>query len=271
MIYPLVSVVMPVYNSARSIDNAVNSVKLQKYTNWELIVVDGGSSDNTVQIISNLSYGDKRIRLVNNKNDKGPAHARSTGIKEARGEYIAFLDGDDLWISSKLSKQIKFMEETKSVFSYTQYRIIDKDGEYASQVVSMKKRFSYWSALFFRGIATPTVVAKRNLFSESILRINNLSHGEDYIWWLLILREGVSANGLMKPLSLYRDMENSLSKNRLKHLICVWETYIIILKLPKFLASIAFFSYLLNVMKRRMSYRLRTMISGTIIVNKLMM
>lgn len=271
MTYPLVSVVMPVYNSARSIEKAVNSVQLQKYTNWELIVVDGGSSDKTVQIISNLSNADMRIRLVHNKNDKGPAHARSTGIKDACGEYIAFLDGDDLWISSKLSEQINFMEETKTVFSYTQYRIIDKDGEYASQVVSMKRRFSFWSALFFRGIATPTVVARRDLFSESILRINNLSHGEDYIWWLLILREGVSAIGFMKPLSLYRDMENSLSKNRLKHLRCVWQTYITILNLPKFLAITAFFSYIMDVIKRRTSYRLRTMISGTIAVNKLLM
>jgi teichuronic acid biosynthesis glycosyltransferase TuaG len=261
---------MPVFNSAMYIEDAVRSVQQQNLDDWELLVIDGCSTDDTCQIISRMQDRDPRIRLIVNQNDTGPAHARSTGIREAQGEDVAFLDGDDLWISSKLNDQIAFMRRSNSDFSYTQYRVMNNEGTQASQALTMRRKFGFWSALGFRGIATPTVIARRALFTEEILKTIGLPQGEDYIWWLLILRKGISASGLMKPLSLYRNSENSNSKNRIKHLKCVWQSYRILLGINVAVAVAVFISYTMDVIIRRFRYKLLTKIFGTLKVSELM-
>lgn len=267
---PLVSVVMPVYNSAMFVEDAVHSVQQQTLDDWELLVVDGGSTDDTCKIISVIQERDPRVRLIVNYNDSGPAHARSTGITASQGEYVAFLDGDDLWISSKLNDQIAFMRKSKCDFSYTQYRVMNKEGTQASQTLTMRSQFGFWTALRFRGIATPTVIAKRALFTEDILKTIGLPHGEDYVWWLLVLRKGILASGLMMPLSLYRDSDTSLSKNRIKHLKCVWQSYRILLGINATVAFAAFISYTTDVMFRRLRFKLLTKVYGTLKVRELM-
>jgi teichuronic acid biosynthesis glycosyltransferase TuaG len=267
---PIVSVVMPAFNSARFIEASINSVLQQKLKEWELLVVDGGSSDETREIVSRYCTIDSRVRLIPNPDDKGPAHARSTGIRHAYGEYVAFLDGDDLWLPNKLSDQIDFMFSTNSNFAYTKYRVMNSQGTDASCPMSVYREYGFWSALALRGIATATVIAKRSLFSEEILNTYGLSHGEDYLWWLMILRRGTKARGLMRPLALYRDVESSLSKRRWKHQRSVWRTYRVELGVPAPIAAFAYTTYVLDVAVRRFRCLLCTKVNGSIQVREVL-
>ena len=114
---PKVSVIMPSFNSCRFIEDAVNSVLNQSYKNLELIVVDGGSNDSTIELINKISATDSRLVIINNINDDGPAHARQVGIEKSQGNYIAFLDADDYWLPEKTEMQINFMEDNNFNFS----------------------------------------------------------------------------------------------------------------------------------------------------------
>ena len=117
----LVSVIMPSYNTARFIGNSIKSVLNQTYTNWELIIVDDCSTDNTDEVVEN--FKDKRIKFFKNKKNYGAAFSRNRALKLAEGRWIAFLDSDDLWVNTKLEKQISFMKKNGYSFTYTDYMI----------------------------------------------------------------------------------------------------------------------------------------------------
>lgn len=267
---PIVSIVMPAFNSASFIEASINSVIHQELQEWELLVVDGGSRDDTCEIVSRYSVADPRIRLVANHDDKGPAHARSTGVRLARGDYVAFLDGDDLWLRSKLSTQIDFMQLTGTVFSYTQYRVMDSQGTEVSCPVNIHRQYSYPSYLFLRGIGCSTVVIKRSLFTEEVLETYGLWHGEDTLWWLKLLRAGAQAHGIFQPLVLYRDTEGSLSKYRLRNQSSVWRIYRDEFRLSLIFAILAYVSYVADVALRRFSSRLCTKFSGKRKINEVL-
>ena len=116
MAIPLVSVIMPSFNSGKHIEESVESVLAQDLENWELIIVDGGSSDNTLALILKKIKTSKKIKLVKSKKDYGPAHARSVGVEKSKGKYIAFLDADDTWDSNKLSSHLHFMKSYSILF-----------------------------------------------------------------------------------------------------------------------------------------------------------
>src|SRR5260370_41005098 len=122
------SVVMPRFNSARYISEAIESVRGQSLKAFELLVVDGGSQDHTQGVIREISRQDSRIRLIKNDSDRGPAHARSIGIKQARGRYIAFLDADDYWLPEKLEYQVSFMSRTSAQFCFSRYPSVSENG-----------------------------------------------------------------------------------------------------------------------------------------------
>jgi len=259
---PIVSIVMPAFNSASFIEASIDSVVKQEFRDWELLVVDGGSIDETLDIVIRYSAIDSRIRLILNPDDHGPAHARSTGIKHARGEYIAFLDADDLWLSKKLSNQMEFMQRTNTVFSYTQYRQINSQGTEALCPVRIHKQYNFTSYLFLRGIGCSTVIAQRDLFTEDVLSTYGSSHGEDTLWWLKLLRAGANARGLLEPLVLYRNTEGSRSKDRYLNQISVWRIYRNDFHLSAIVAAIAYVSYLGDVAMRRAHCRLCTRVFG---------
>jgi teichuronic acid biosynthesis glycosyltransferase TuaG len=259
---PVVSIVMPAFNSSRFIEASISSVLRQEFQGWELLVVDGGSCDSTRDIVDRFAAADHRVRLVPNHNDRGPAHARATGVRQARGEYVAFLDADDLWLRTKLSNQIAFMCRTGTDFSYTQYRVMNSQGTEVSCPISIRRQYTYPSYLFLRGIGCSTVVIKRNLFSEEILETYGLWHGEDTLWWLKLLRAGAHARGVFEPLVLYRDAEGSLSKHRLRNQASVWRIYRDDFYLSLVTASAAYVSYVTDVALRRFRYRLCTKVFG---------
>lgn len=210
----LISIITPVFNSANFLSETIKSVISQSYTNWELLLVDGGSVDNSLETCKRFAEIDSRIRVILNKNDKGPAHARYTGIKESRGEYIAFLDADDIWLENKLSFQVNEMIKKGIHFSYSRCRELQPDGYRVSRVLPTYKSFSFPGYLGKRGIYALTVIIKKDLLSEDIISIWNKDSYDDTLWWLMVMKKGIKAYLIDKDLALYRLSTNQLSANR---------------------------------------------------------
>jgi len=242
---------MPSFNSQGFIAAAIESVISQKFRFWELIIVDGGSTDQTLSIVMAYVSLDDRIKVLKNENDQGPAHARANGIRRAQGEYIAFLDSDDLWLTNKLDLQLSFMENNGINFSYTRYRTLYPDGK-AGGLIPMSKSYTYNQYLRRRGIGNLTVMACRSLFSESILSTIRRAGGEDTLWWLLILKDGSHAYLVDVDLARYRSTPGSLSKNQVYTLQTVWSMYRNELKLSQLNAVVVFVSYVIDVSVRRL-------------------
>jgi teichuronic acid biosynthesis glycosyltransferase TuaG len=221
---PKVSVIMPSFNSYRHIEEAIHSVLNQTYQNLELLVIDGGSTDTTIELISKISSNDSRLVYINNTNDNGPAHARQSGIEISKGKYIAFLDADDYWLPEKIERQLKFMQDNNFKFSYTGYRSVDEDGNNLSCPVIMKDSYNLRRGLMYRGIGILTVMVERRILSKDI--ICSRSHfAEDYLWWLLILNNGCIAHHLNIDSARYRNSKNSRSSNRYDHQLSLWRIY----------------------------------------------
>ena len=125
----LVSIITPLYNSARFIEETIKSVQQQTYPNWELVIVDDASSDRSVEIVQKLASNDGRIRLFTEEKNKGAAYCRNYAIKQSQGAYVAFLDSDDLWNMNKLEEQISFMKEHDCLVSYTSYVQINEESQ----------------------------------------------------------------------------------------------------------------------------------------------
>jgi teichuronic acid biosynthesis glycosyltransferase TuaG len=248
---PLVSVIMPSFNSGQYIKKAIQSVLAQSFFDFEILIIDGGSVDNTIEIIKYYAERDGRVIYLNNVNDKGPAHARSIGINRCSGKYVAFLDADDIWLPNKLLLQTEFMRLNDVSFCYTSYRIMDKTENQVTCIVPMYKSYNFYQALSRRGIGTLTVMISRHLLDAKIIQNNEKFHGEEYLWWLLILKQGNIARHLNEDTARYRQTDNSLSSHRYKHQMTVWHSYRNEVGLGLFLSSAYYTSYLFDVTLRR--------------------
>lgn len=207
----LVSIVMPSWNTARFIGKSIESVLCQTYTNWELIIVDDCSSDNTDEIVA--EYTDGRIRYIKNETNSGAALTRNRAIREARGEWIAFLDSDDLWEPQKLEKQIEFMKQKGYVFSYHEYVKIDEDDAplniYVSgpEVVTRQGMYNYG----YPGCLTFMYSAR--FFGR--IQIKDIKKNNDYAM-LLKLCKKADCYLLKENLAQYRIRKKSISHDKLR-------------------------------------------------------
>lgn len=248
---PIVSVIMPCFNSEKFIEASIQSVLNQTFKDFELIVIDGGSSDNTIKIINKLASTDTRLSLLENLEDQGPAHARYMGINKSKGTYISFLDADDLWLNNKLNLQINFMNENDVAFSYTKYRTINETGSKTGCLTPMYKSYNFTQALGRRGIGTLTVVIKKSMLTKDIIENFGKSHGEEYLWWLLILKKGTVAHLLNMDTARYRKVGNSLSTHRLSHQKTLWHTYRNEINLTFFSSVFFYTSYVFDASLRK--------------------
>lgn len=251
---PLISIVMPSFFSEAHIAECIESVQKQTYKNFELLIVDGVSKDKTLSIIKKYQENDSRIQLINNHNDNGPAQARSQGIKASRGKFIAFIDSDDLWMNNKLEMQLNFMDKNNYMFSFTRYKKLYPGGYLSKASVGGHNSNTFYQYLRRRGIANSTVMARKECFDDEILNTVGKSHGEDTLWWLLILRKGVVAYALQKNLAIYRIVEGSLSSKVLNNQRTVWHSYRNELDLNIFIATLSYFFYILDVLFRRLKF-----------------
>lgn len=205
---------MPSYNTAAFIGDSIRSVLNQTYLNWELIIVDDCSTDNTDKVVS--QFVDQRIKYLKNERNSGAAVSRNKALKEAQGEYVAFLDSDDLWQENKLEKQLKFMKINNYNFSYTDYERIDENGIRMNvrctgpDIITKKKMYHYC----YPGCLT--VMYKRELFQE--LQINDIKKNNDYAMWLIICKV-YNCYLLKENLASYRVRKKSVSHDKLGRLI----------------------------------------------------
>ena len=182
-----VAVIIPTFNAAKKIHKSLDSLVKQEFKNFEVLVFDGNSSDSTREIVA--SYSERiNIRVINNKNDKGPASARALGISHSKSKYIAFCDADDIWLPKKLSTQHKFMQTNDSSFSYTKIKIYNVRRKQMF-LRKVKKKYSFNDYLSNRGIVCSTVMVKRDLCTEDIISIQLPHSGEDTLWWQLMMKK----------------------------------------------------------------------------------
>ncbi|WP_026576795.1 glycosyltransferase family 2 protein [Bacillus sp. UNC438CL73TsuS30] len=244
-----VSIITPTYNAARFITETIQSVKDQTFTNWEMIIVDDCSFDNTVDIVKEEIEIDSRIKLIELKKNGGPANARNIAISEAKGNFLAFLDSDDLWLPQKLERQLMFMEKNKFDFSYTDYRIMTEEGEKTDIVFQVPAKIEYKGLLKNTMIGTLTVMLDKRKVGKVQMPLNR-DCSEDYGLWLSILSRGIHAHGLNEELAIYRKCENSLSSNKLKSARKTWNTYRKVEKINIPYAIWYFANYSLNALKK---------------------
>lgn len=218
----MISVIVPVYNSARFVREAVISVLAQTYQEFELIVIDDGSIDGSGEILKELARNDDRIKFLKRHCPSGgPAIPRNMGLEMAKGRFVAFLDSDDIWDPKKLEVQVKFMLEKKAAISYTGYQRIGENGE-GLRRVSVPEVMSYNALLKNTAIATSSVMLDRDIVGE--VRFFRQGH-EDYALWLRIVRKNSRCFGLNEELLKYRVVEGSVSSGKIKSAIWVWRIY----------------------------------------------
>ena len=220
-----VSIIVPVYNAQKYIKETVQSVKNQTYTNWELLLVEDGSTDDTAKVISEMlqKEPDERIKLLPKENG-GAARARNFGLSKATGRYIAFLDADDLWSAEKLEKQLAFMEEKQAAFCFTGYEFANENGVGNGTVVRVPETLVYKQALQNTTIFTSTVIFDTQKIEKEKLEMPIIK-SEDTALWFKVLRTGTVAYGLDENLVRYRRMGGTLSSNKLVAIKRIWNLY----------------------------------------------
>lgn len=247
----LVSIITPVYNAERFIAETIESVLKQTYTDWEMLLVNDCSTDSSVEIINRYSQADIRIHLINLAENSGAAVARNTGIERAKGNYITFIDSDDCWLEDKLMKQVNFMQDNKYGFSYTDLALVDETGSVIKEQVGIPASFTYSQLLKNTAIACSTVMIDRDIVGD--FRMPLVRKGQDTATWLMLMRERkVSAYGITEVLNHYRQVEGSISSNRIGALKRTWNTYYNLEKLPLPKALYYFGHYVFNAIARRL-------------------
>lgn len=220
---PLISIIIPVHDAEKYIRQAIQSVINQTYCKWELIIIDDKSTDSGPDIIKNIAKKDPRITFYRNNTNLGAAHTRNKGIELAKGEYIAFLDADDLWSSNKLEQQIDFMIEKNSAFSFTGYNFADDEGN-LKKIVNIPKDLTYKQALKNTTISTITVMVNIKKIDKNLLKMPDVGSEDTATWWN-ILKNISKANGLNSNLSTYRRSKNTLSSDKLVSVKRTWNLY----------------------------------------------
>lgn len=220
---PMVSVIMPMYNSARFIKEAIGSVVAQTYQNWELLIVDDGSTDGSIEIVERYAGNDSRIRLLINNDHTGlPSAPRNYGIRNAKGQFIAFLDSDDLWLPYKLERQLSFFNSDNVAIVFSNYEKIDEEGNRENRVVVSPMRVTYHDMLYSNYIGNLTGIYNRKVTGTQYLPD---IHHEDYALWLHILRKGFKAVNTGTIEGLYRIRNKSISSSKWHLLPWQWNIY----------------------------------------------
>ena len=212
----LVSIVMPSFNTGKYIALAIESVLAQTYKNWELLIVDDCSSDDTNEVVKPY-LSDRRIKYLTNEKNSGAAVSRNRALREAKGRWIAFLDSDDLWMSEKLENQICFMEKNDYHFSYTNYAEIDVDGKRTGTTVTGPKKITKTGMFNYCWPGCLTVMYDRCV--AGLIQIANIRKNNDYAMWLKVCRKA-DCWLLDEELALYRrGRQGSVSNNSIKTMI----------------------------------------------------
>lgn len=244
----LVSIIVPVYRAAAYIAETIAMVEAQTWQDWELILVDDCSPDNSAEVIRNTlrkqagqdnaarqscegvqlevltGAGGQPVMLLQKQKNEGAARARNTGLDAAQGRYIAFLDADDVWYPEKLEREMRFMRQKEAGFVFTAYEFGDSQARPTGRVVHVPERLTYRQALSRTVIFTTTVLFDRKRIPDRLLRMPAVASEDTATWWQ-ILREGYTAWGLNEVLAVYRRPSKSLSSNKAEAVRRIWNLY----------------------------------------------
>lgn len=247
----LVSIITPVYKCENLLEETILCVLNQTYTNWEMLLVDDCTPDNSAEIAKKYAKMDSRIKYFKLDENSGAAIARNTALKESKGRFIAYLDADDLWRPEKLEKQIKYMLDNNYAFSCTDYEKIDEDGNSLNKIIKIPNKVDY--NLFLRNtiIQTVGVMVDTKLTGKELLIMPNIRRRQDAATWCQLLKNGFDCYEVPENLSYYRVVSNSLSSNKFKAVKMNWYWYRKIEKLPLWKTCYCFIGYAFNAIKKR--------------------
>lgn len=210
--YGLVSIITASFNSSNYVANMIESIQSQTYGNWELLITDDCSSDNTCEIIKHYAALDNRIKLLHTDTNSGPGIARNNSIKHAKGRFIAFCDSDDSWKPMKLEKQLTFMVENGHVLTYTSYDTCDESGR-RNGYVKCPKRLSYAKIIRNNDIGCLTAIYDADKIGKHFMP--TLRKRQDWCLWIQIIKEFGAAYGLRETLATYRVRSGSVSSKKI--------------------------------------------------------
>jgi glycosyltransferase involved in cell wall biosynthesis len=235
----LVSIITAAFNAESYLTDTYDSIKKQTLVDWEWLVTDDCSTDHTLSILNRIAEQDSRVKVFQNEVNSGAAVSRNKSLHHANSTFIAFIDSDDLWLPDKLRKQIHFMEEGID-FSFTAYELVDAQGHQLNQQVDTGQHGAFSFADMLRKKATlgcSTVIIRRSAFAELTMPL--IRTGQDYAFWLKLLKTGKSAHVLGEVCSQYRILPNSISRNKFKKAKRQWQIY-------REIENIAFIPSLIN-------------------------
>lgn len=218
----LVSIITPAFRAESVIGETIKSVIAQTYSNWEMLIVEDCSPDNTRDVICQWAQTDPRVRLIALELNGGPAIARNAALERASGRWIAFLDSDDLWLPQKLERTLQHAKAHQAVLTFTGFRRITADGRVIGGYIGTPSTLSYRQLLGNTAIATSTVLLDRNVVGD--IRMKK-TYYDDFDCWLQILKRGYLAYGLDEDLMHYRVMDQSVSRNKRRSAVHVWRAY----------------------------------------------
>ena len=223
-----VSIVMPAYNAAATIGQSIDSVLAQTFSDWELLVIDDCSGDGTADIVKEYSARDGRVILFQNVGNQGVSAARNQGVARARGDWIAFLDSDDLWTPDKLDRQVRLIRERKDAgrkpdLIFTGSAFISGSGKKLGYRLEVPEEITYRELLKQNLISCSSVLVRRELMLRYPMKRDDMH--EDYAVWLQILKNGGRAYGINQPLLIYRMSETSKSGNKKKAAFMTYKVY----------------------------------------------
>ncbi len=245
----LVSIITPSYNCSDFIEETINSIINQTYTNWELIITDDCSTDSTVSKIQKYAQKDSRIKLSQLKSNYGAGIARNNSIKDAAGRYIAFCDSDDQWTPDKLEKQIKFMQENDLALSYSSYKVIGEDGTDQREVMA-PQRVTYRTMLRNNYIGCLTAVYDTLKLGK--VYMPEIRKRQDWALWLSILKKTPYALGIQENLAIYRDRSTSISSNKIDLIKYNWNIYRQVEGFSRIKASFYIIQFLFYYLKKKL-------------------
>lgn len=219
----LVSIIMPAYNCEKFIEKSIISVINQTYKYWELIIVDDCSKDNTLKKVNKYLSLDARIKLIKNDSNKGVSYSRNVAIESSLGEWIAFLDSDDIWEKEKLELQMNFATAKNAEFIFTGSKFINENG------VPYKGIFEVPSLVTFNDLRKHNCISCSSILIKKILipkeKFTDYDFHEDYALWLNILKNNNKAFGINQPLLIYRISANSKSGNKIKSIFMTYKVH----------------------------------------------
>lgn len=244
-----VSIITPAYNAAPYLEETVKSVQAQTFTDWEMIIVDDCSKDNTFSIATSLAEKDHRIKVLQNEKNSGVAATRNKALDAATGEYIAFLDSDDLWLPQKLEKQVEFMDTGQYVLTYTNYQKFNSNtGERFQKEIKAPATMTAEKIYGDTSIGCLTVMVNRS--KTGTFHMPLLGHTEDNITWQEILAGGYIGYRLDIVLSLYREGNMSLTSGKKKAAKQQWRTYRNYYKFSLIKSAFYFAQYAFHAVKK---------------------